>query len=206
LLVARGLIDGTSIDHIAGVNYDFKGVAVLVDSDSEDEGMQGDAPPGHAEAAISGGEAAASGSPASQKSAVTTLPEEPPSVAELLKAVAKPPFNLAAAGSGEAASSADPGKIEAPPAALPPSGSSSSAPAAEVTSSAGAATVVAKRCGKGLVDPTDWNSRHAALLEKMPKEALPPDVPHGDVLAKTVPYPPKRACRSDDTLCHRKVS
>jgi hypothetical protein len=196
LLVACGLIDGTSSDHIAGVNYEFKGVAVLVDSDSDDDsacegtGDAGKQPPGCAseglaEAASPGGEASSS---AAAKEAVSALPAEPPSVAELLKAVSKPPFNLVAASTAAPAASSSSADGAAPPAAsdaVPPP-----ARAKEAAATAGAA--VATRCGKGLVDPTDWNQRHEQLLAAMPKEALPPAVPHGHFYANVAPSQPNR--------------
>jgi hypothetical protein len=77
--LAVALLNGDCKDQVPGVNYDFLGKAVEIDSDSEEQAL-GEAPP--------------------SAKGVPSVPPKPPNAKELLRlAAGKPPFDLGGSGS-----------------------------------------------------------------------------------------------------------
>jgi hypothetical protein len=112
---------------------------------------------------------------------------EPPTVQQLLGR-AVPHFDLTAAKAPAPSSSAStPAASDNPSIVVELKGATPAATIAPVAASEAsdeaecddAAEAPAKRGSRNLVQPDEWASRHRELLDKMPREALPPKVPHG---------------------------
>jgi hypothetical protein len=64
---------------------------------------------------------------------------------------------------------------------VPAVAATASVPPATAATAAAASDAVAppQRGSRVLVDPVEWRARHADMLAKLPKEAQPPNAPHG---------------------------
>jgi hypothetical protein len=169
--LAIELVNGTAPheSRLQGVNYDLLGTCIdISDDDAGVDPILGEAMEEEAPAHDSCTE------PDTEDDGIGALPPptapfkrpaavavpEPPTVASLLEAAKRSKhFDLQAAVGASASSAAAVGRGSA--------AAASSSGAAPATSLAGAAAPTT-RGGKSLVDPAEWNERHADVLKTMP--------------------------------------